>query len=219
MQSARCVPKKQIFEKIYIMKKAQKHPYKLITTKSVFLISILVVIITVIGIWFWGVGHNKNLYQDSVISTSILSGIFFLFITIGLYNGVKLKDNLGRIVDKFNVKDIPDFSHGVRGSGFPDAGDGIIGLIISLVLWIVVAIVLSLLLWAFSAVVWLLILVFAAMLYWIFFRALRLIFKNSAKCKNNFQSSVLYAILFTFLYTAWIYGIIFLTYYFREIKN
>jgi hypothetical protein len=201
------------------LKKAQKHPYKLITTKSVFLISILVVIITVIGVMFWGVGHNKNLYQDSVISTSILSIIFFLFIAIGLYNGVKLKDNLGRIVDKFDAKDIPDISNAMSGSGFTDGADGIIELIISFVLWLVVAIILSLLLWVFSAVVWLLILVFATMLYWIFFRALRLIFKNSVKCKNNFQSSFLYAVLYTFFYTSWIYGIIFLTYYFKEIKN
>jgi hypothetical protein len=135
---------------------ASKIPYKLITTKSVFFISVIVVIITIAGVWFWGKGHQKNLYQDSVISTSILSTVFFLFISIGLYNGVKLKDNLGKIVDKFDAKDIPDISNAMSGSGFTDGADGIIELIISFVLWLVVAIILSLLLWVFSAVVWLL---------------------------------------------------------------
>lgn len=197
---------------------ASKIPYKLLTTKSVFFISVIVVIITIAGVWFWGKGHQKNLYEDSIISTSILSTVFFLFISIGLYNGVKLKDNLGKIVDKFDKKDIPDFSDVIGSGSVFDGADGIAGFLVALLLWIVVGIVLSLLLWLLSAIIWILILILAAMLYWIFFRALRLIFKNSFKCKDNYMMSIKYGLLYTFLYTVWVYGIIAFTYYLRKIK-
>ena len=35
-----------------------------------------------------------------------LSSVFSIFISISLYNGTKLKDNIGKITDKFDAKKI-----------------------------------------------------------------------------------------------------------------
>jgi hypothetical protein len=47
------------------------------------------------GIYAWGVGQHRTLFENSILSTTILSVAFFLFITINLYRGVKLKDDIG----------------------------------------------------------------------------------------------------------------------------
>jgi hypothetical protein len=76
-----------------------------------------------------------------------------------------------------------------------------------------VTILIAVFLWLFGAVLWTGIIVFMAMLYWIFFRALRLVFKNSNKCKDNLTTSVAYGLGYTTLYNFWIYGIILSTHY------
>jgi hypothetical protein len=94
-----------------------------------------------------------------------------------------------------------------------DAAEGLGELIVAIILWVIATIVILILLWFLSSVVWSMLLLFAAALYWIFFRALRLVFKRSAKCKGQFLLSVIYAISYTALYVCWIYGIIFAGHY------
>jgi len=81
------------------------------------------------------------------------------------------------------------------------------------VVWFLFSIALMVFMWLFSALMWTMVLVFVAMLYWIFFRALRLVFKNSNKCKGNLASSAAYGIGYTILYNFWIYGIILAAHY------
>jgi len=145
--------------------------------------------------------------------------VFFLFITVGLYRGVKLKDNLGQITnEKIGISDALDSAPYLDHSdGFDiDVGEGIGGIIIGIVLWILWAILMALLLWIFSNVILIVIGAFAAMLYWIFFRALRLVFKNSNKSKGDVVRSVRYGLTYTLLYNFWIYGIFMLTEYFKR---
>lgn len=68
-----------------------------LNTKNAFIISIIVIISTVLSVWIYGFGEHQTVIENSFISTSILSVTFFLFITIGLYKGVKLKDNINSI--------------------------------------------------------------------------------------------------------------------------
>lgn len=180
-----------------------------LTTKSAFLISILVSVLTVIGVWYFGVGSHHTVYENSIQSTTILSIAFFLFITIGLYNGVKLKDDLGKITDRIKVGKMPDISSGVEvPAEIPDVGDGIAGIILGIIAWILFSILLILLIWFFGVVLWSMILVFAAMLYWIFYRALRLVFKNSNKCRGKLLVSAAHGFMYTVLYNFWIYAIL-----------
>ena len=96
----------------------------------------------------------------------------------------------------------------ITGTDVIEVGDDLGGIIISIVLWIVVTVLFAVILWLFGVILWTGIVVFIAMLYWIFFRALRLVFKNSKKCKGDLPISVLYGISYTLFYNFWIYGLI-----------
>ncbi len=187
----------------------------LIDSKKIFTISLIIIVITVLSVWFYGIGKHKTVIENTFISISILSIAFFLFITISLYNGTKLKDSLGKITDTFDSKKL-NFLKEINGnSGFghsvPEIGEGIGGIIASIILWIIATIIISYLFFALGAIIWMSILTFLAMLYWIFFRALRLIFKKSSECSGNVERSVFYGFTYTLLYNFWIYGIIFLS--------
>lgn len=186
----------------------------LVTTKTVFTVSIIVVTLTILATWLFGLGHHRTIFVNSIFSTSVLSVVFFLFLTIGLYKGIKPKDDLGKITDKIKIKKIPDLSSGIDlPSDIPEIGEGIAEIVIGILAWILFSILLLFFIWFFGAIVWTMIIVFAAMLYWIFFRALRLVFKNSNKCKSNWIMSLTYGLGYTTLYNFWIYGIILATHY------
>lgn len=187
---------------------------KLITTKTVFTITLLVAVLTILSIWLFGLRQHRTIFQNSMLSTTTLSLAFFLFLTIGLYNGIKLKDNLGKLTDRIKIEKIPDLSGGFEfPSWFPDIGEGFGEIILGILAWILFSIVLLILIWFFSAILWAMVLVFAAMLYWIFFRAMRLVFINSNKCNGKLVTSMGYAIIYTVLYNFWIYGIILATHF------
>jgi len=187
-----------------------------IDSKYVFIITLLVIAVTILSVWFYGIGKHKTVIENSLLSTSILSVAFFLFITIGLYKGIKLKDTIGKITDNINtkktafLKDILPSDLSPIESGL-DVAEGIGGTVFSIVLWLIVTLILSYLFFALGTIIWFSILLFLTMLYWIFFRALRLIFKKSAVCNGNFERSVFYGFIYTLLYNFWIYGLILLT--------
>lgn len=201
--------------------KIKQRTYQLIESRAVFKISLLVALLTIVSVYFWGLGQHRTFFENSIISTTILSVAFFLFVTIGLYRGVKLKDNLGKITrDNISISDTLDLtptSHHGHSAGFDlDLGDGIEGIILGIFLWILWAILVAVTLWIFSSILLIVIATFAAMLYWIFFRALRLVFKNSNKSKGDLMESIKYGLTYTFLYNFWIYGIFMLTEYLKK---
>lgn len=194
----------------------KQRTYHLIESKHVFQITLIVVFLTIAGVYFWGLGRHNTFFENSIISTTILSIAFFLFITIGLYKGVKLRDNLGKIVDRFKEVGHPDVSSSLSTGGGIDVGEGLAGILLSIVLWILIAIALSVVMWIFSNVLVIAILAFIAMLYWIFFRALRLVFKNSNKSKGRLLESLKWALVYTLIYNFWIYGILLMTHYLKD---
>lgn len=166
-------------------------------------------------IYLAGIKEHRTLYLNSLISTTIISTVFLTFITIGLYNGWKLKDELGNFLDKFHLWKRPStptmdtsyYEPSVVGES------GMEGCLISFIIWIVLALFGSLIFWLFGAFIWATILITSGMLYWIIFRALRLIFRNSSKCKGDLIKSFRIAVFYTILYNSWIYAIIFGTHY------
>ncbi len=187
---------------------------RFVTSKTIFTVTLVVIALTVLSIWLFGLGQHRTIFENSLLSTSILYITFFLFLTIGLYKGIKLKDNIGKITDRIKIDKIPDLSSGIElPLDIPGVGEGIAGIIIGILAWLLFSILLLLFVWVFGAVFWTMILIFAAMLYWIFFRAIRLVFKNSNKCKDNLTTSIVYGFGYSTLYIFWIYGIILSTHY------
>ncbi|WP_106917506.1 hypothetical protein [Chryseobacterium aurantiacum] len=181
-------------------------------TKYLFYSTLAIIAIVIVSVWISGKGVHRSLFQNSILSTSILAGGFFLFISLGLYYGLKLKDNIGSILNKERLKKYPDKAPTIDNFDFdsPIAGDGIGGAILSIVLWIVFSIVLIYLSYFLGLFFWSAILFLGAILYWIFFRALRFVFKNSGKCKGDLLKSFGFGFFYSFLYVSWMYGIIFL---------
>lgn len=161
-------------------------------------------------IYSTGINQHRTLYLNSLLSTTIISIVFLTFITTGLYNGWKLKDGLGNFLDKFHLWKKPSSSTMDVSHFEPLVFDegGIEGCVVSIIIWIVLGLFGSFIFWLLGAFIWAPILLVAGILYWIIFRAFRLIFRNSAKCKGDFFKSLGIALLFTFLYNCWIYAII-----------
>ncbi|MGU3375681.1 hypothetical protein [Chryseobacterium sp. M5A1_1a] len=187
----------------------------LLETKYLFYSTVGIIAIVILSVWISGKGDHRSLFQNSILSTSILGGGFFLFISLGLYFGLKLKDNVGSILNKERLKKYPDKVLSIRSFDFdpPAVGDGIGGAILSIILWIVFSIVLIYFSYFIGLFFWSALLFLGAILYWIFFRALRLVFKNSGKCKGNLLKSFRFGFFYSFLYVFWVYGIVFLMKY------
>lgn len=183
-------------------------------TKYLFFSTLAIITIVILSVWLSGKSDHRSLFQNSILSTSVLAGVFFLFITTGLYFGLKLKDNVGNILNKERIQRYADKTPKLDGFDFdpPAIGDGIGGIILSILLWIVFSIVLIFLSYFFGLFFWSAVLLLGAILYWLFFRALRLVFKNSGKCKGDLLKSFGW-IFYSFIYISWIYGIIFLIQY------
>lgn len=184
-------------------------------TKLLSLCTLTVIVVVVFSIWLSGLSYQRTLLQNFVFSTSILGVAFFLFISLGLYYGLKLKENVGNILNRERVKKAADKMPLLDSFNFdpPTVGDGIGSIILSIILWFVIAVLFTFLLYFLGVFFWIMILLFAAMLYWIFFRALRLVFKNSKYCRGNLAKSLGFGLFYSFLYLSWIYGIIFLVNY------
>lgn len=186
-----------------------------IDTKLLSRSTVGIILLVIICVWISGQGSHRSLFQNSIVSTSILGTAFLLFISLGLYYGIKLKDSIGHVLTKENIKKLSDKTPEIGSFDFdgPALGDGIGGIIVSIIAWLVFSIVLVFLLYFLGVFFWAVILLFAAMLYWIFFRALRLVFKNSKYCRGNLAKSLGFGLFYSFLYLSWIYGIIFLVNY------
>ena len=190
---------------------------ELITTKSVFAISLIVSVSTILLVYGSGIQDNRSLFVNSLTSVTILSLLFFTFITLGLYNNFKLKDDIGKVLTKENIAKMPrhngidlvDFN--MADLGFDGEGCG--SVILGILAWIAVAFIAIVLIFSFGWIVWGAILGLVAMLYWIFFRALRLVFKMAPVCNGNLIKSAGYGLFYTFLYNSWIYTIIFISHY------
>lgn len=71
---------------------------KLLSRSTVGIISLVI-----ICVWISGHSAHRSLFQNSIVSTSILGTAFLLFISLGLYYGIKLKDNIGHVLTKEKI--------------------------------------------------------------------------------------------------------------------
>ena len=178
--------------------------------KSVFTVSLIVIGITILTVYLTGINYNRSLTSNLYISLSIIATSLFLFMTYGLYRGIRLKDNFPKFKN-FETGDIISQSGTMPDLPNIDVGDGIGGLILSIILWIGMTILFAILLILLEAVFWVSIFIILAMMYWVFFRALKLVFTKSPDTKGDIGISAVYSLVYTSLYTGWIFGIVYLT--------
>lgn len=187
--------------------KAQKTYLK---GKSVFIVSLLVIGITILTVYLTGENYNRTVTSNLYLSLSIIGTALFLFMTYGLYNGIGLKDNFPKFRE-FKTEEFIANSGTAPDLPSVEVGDGIGGLIMSILLWIGMTILIFVLLILLEAFFWVSIFIIFAMLYWVFFRALRLVFSKSPNTKGDIGISAIYSLTYTTLYLGWIFGIVYLT--------
>lgn len=181
---------------------------KLITTQTVVFISIFVIFSIIVLDYFLVLKSHKTLYENALFVVSFAALSLFIFITVGLHRGIKLRDNIGNLTDHIDTKKLPDIGGGdISGTmeGLGGMSEGLGGLAIA----IISAIALVIIAWTLLLSSWFLLILLAAMFYGVYFRALRLVFKKSLLCKGDILLSSKYGILYSTLYTSWIFIIIF----------
>jgi hypothetical protein len=186
---------------------------KLFFGKTLLIAFVATLLITVVVVYITGISSHRAILDNAIISLTVLWGAFFLFVTIGLFNGFDIKDDLSH---KLHIK--------WRGTGFNvnthsipenpisfdvETGDGIEGCLASIVLWIVATIAFLVFLIFFEFVLWAAFLGLVILIYWILMRALKLIFSKSQECENDLPKSIYNALVYTTLYVSWLYGVIY----------
>lgn len=178
--------------------------------KSIFIVSIIVILVTILIVYFSGLDDNRSITSNFYLSLSIIGFCLFSFMSFGLYRGIGLIDDF----PKKKVSDSSDFfTNGAELPDLPDIGfdDGLGGIFVSLIFWVLMTIALFLSLIILDLFFVYTLFLMLTMLYWLFFRALKLVFNKSKITKGNLSKSMMYAFGYTLLYTGWLYGLVFLS--------
>jgi len=146
---------------------------------------------------------KRSVYDELEITISLVALALFCFLSYALYNGATLVGKPSvpqiRLVDP-SLVDAPPLD-------FFDFGGSIGSIVASILLAIVLAVLLAFVLTALWSAM--LLLIFA--LYWLFYRAMRIVLLKSSQCSGNLGPSLRYAFIYTFLYTGWLFAIVWLS--------
>jgi hypothetical protein len=181
----------------------RKKRYPIVNAKIVTLLSFLTILLTLALVFL--IGH-KTVFLRLEITLAIISICLFIFLFTGLYIGIRIqhepifKEKWRPLKSKWDTADL--FSLDTFGITL---GEGIIGILLSMLLWIVLSIAIIILLIIIANMLWGVIFILGVMLYWLFYKAYRYVFKKSRLCRHRIGLSLKYSLLFTILYTGWIY--------------
>jgi hypothetical protein len=136
------------------------------------------------------------------MESAIVASILFFFLSIGLYTGARLQGK--PVAPKFDVLKV--------GLAAFDIADGLSALEIlgPVVAWIAFSIAILLVLVFLATVLWSAVLALTFMLYWILYRAIRVVLLKGRRCQGNLKLSFLNAAWYSFLYSGWIFAIVWL---------
>ncbi|AXG68541.1 hypothetical protein KORDIASMS9_00756 [Kordia sp. SMS9] len=182
--------------------------------KSVFIVSLIVVVVTALTVYFSGIHYNRSITTNFYMSLGIIAATLFLFLSYGLYKGIDLKDDFPKLKG-FEFKNSLGKQLQVGNMSTFEVGEGIVQILNSLLIWLLVSVLLILLLILLETVVWFSIVLILAMLYWVFFRAVRLVFSKGILTEHNFLLSIVFALSYTILYVGWLFGIVYLATLFK----
>lgn len=188
-----------------------KTKHILIKGKTFFSLTFIVLTITLIVGYFTGLEFKQSLIENLFISLGILSITLFSFFLYGLYNGFRTVQNFPNFRDlkkyyKLRYKKLISLDNFVDFHLFP-IGEGLTSTFMNVLLWLIASIF-FIVLFSFLDTLFLLTLIaFLSFLYWVFYNALALVIIKSSSTIGNISRSVYYSLLYTILYSGWVYGI------------
>jgi hypothetical protein len=190
--------------------------YPVWSAKSIALLALLALILSALLVY--GLG-KKSLFVETELTLAVIAAGLFVFLTVGLYRGVRIRKE--QLTTEVSVN--ADFID-MGGLDWPDVGldldpEGIVGAIVSLIVAVVVVILLTLVAWALLTFLWGLVVVLAVAVFWVFNRALRQVFAHSRRCRGNLAASLGYAALYTGLYTGWLFALVWAIHHFVGIRS
>ncbi len=181
----------------------------LISSKLLFISFLITIAVTSLTVFFTGLDIKRSIYENTFITLTILSGSFFCFLTAGLYYGIKMKQTMKvKLNNEVKVSTVPAEAPDMNFD-VPEMGDGIEGALLSLLFWVAVTFGTVAFLFFFETILYGGFIVIVAALYWIFYRALRLVLKQSILCKGDLTAAVKTGFIYTLLYSGWIYLIVY----------
>lgn len=179
-------------------------PYKVLSAKTATTLSLAAIALT--SVLVLALGH-RSVVTELEITTALLAVLLFVFLTAGLYLGVRLEDDpfFRGGWKPFKRPDLSDLSS--AGDFISDdwGGEGFLGVILAILAWIGIAIGALLFLFLLGNMLWGIVAFLVIMLYWIFYRAYRYVFLKGSSCRGRPGLSLLYGGLFTLLYTGWVF--------------
>ena len=204
-------PRKPVATAASKLRHARGH-YPVWSVKSVSVLLILTLAVS--GTIVFAAG-KRSFIVELEWTLGVVSAALFAMLAIGLYRGVRLKEQDAPSPD-FQSPDLRDW---VDGTGqLPDmncpldavdAGDdGCLGAIVGFFLSIFVLILLVGLLWVFLQVAVVVLFVVMTAIYWVLHLALRQVFAHSDDCRGNLLRSLGFASLYTLLYTGWLFALL-----------
>lgn len=182
--------------------------------KSIAVLSLLTLVVAALAIFPFG---NRSWIVNVEWLLGIVAFTLFAMMSVGLYRGVKLRElepptaELQQVrFDDWtpDVSHLPDFSSAIDIGG--DDAAGCLGAIVGLLLSLVVLVVLVLGAWILLQIGALVIFVVMTAIYWVLHLALRQVFTHAADCHGNLARSLMFATLYTVLYTGWLFALLFL---------
>lgn len=190
-----------------------KNSRKLLFGRTIFVNILITLGVTLLVVYFSGLASHRTILQNSLISLTILAVSFFLFLSISLFYGFNVYDNLShKLGFKWNGSSVFDRAALIpKAPDIFETEDGLSGILVSIVLWVIVTIAMLLFLVFLEFVLWAAIIGLIGLIYWVIMRALKLIFSKSEICENNLLKSVYYGFVYTILYISWIYGVVYIS--------
>jgi hypothetical protein len=184
-------------------KKEKDKRYWLLSGRWAALLSFFTIILVALVVFLLG---HKAFIKELEITLLIISLCLFSFLFIGLYRGVRVKNKPiveGEWKSLGSEKYLDVMSYGPDFTPALEIGEGLGGMILGIIAWILITIVALFLLFFLANILWGVVFVLGVVIYWIFYRALRLAFVKSRLCKGKFGQSLGYSSLYTGLYIGW----------------
>lgn len=165
---------------------------------------------------------RKPLWVELEALTGLLSVVVFMFFGHVLYRGIRFNkhERFDFSLRTVSLQDVWDgAASGVDGADLleaVDAGDGIIGFLVGLLVSLVLIVGLGLVLWIGLNVVFNAVIVVSIPLFYFFRRSLRHVVVRGRTCRGNLPRSFRVAAWMTFFYMGWFYSLIFFAHLLHE---